>query len=433
MRRLNSGMVCNFVLIINLLTIPSCRKESPLSILTLPVSDITSVSAVSGIKIINFEENELVKCGICWSNNPDPTFEDNKMYVKPEQGFYTMTMADLTPNTLYFVRSFAFYSGGTCYGDEIAFITSPVQVLPATIITIEPELSETTVLSGGFITSEGGGPISLKGICWADTPNPTINHNLVIFKDYFGTDDFVCGIRSGLMINTTYYLRALAVNSAGISYGNEISFTLWLDSPGPDVIDIDGNRYTSVKIGTQTWMKNNLKTTSFNDGTAIPDITDDIEWDTITKSAYCWYNNDEASFRSDYGALYNFYSISSGKLCPAGWHMPTLSEFETLKSYLDPMAGAKTKECGISHWLYPNIATNESGFTALPGGIRGYWPSGNTSFRELGKIGIFWGTPDTANSQPDCLLWLDQEFGNFNLANINTDKNIGGSVRCVKD
>ena len=87
------------------------------------------------------------------------------------------------------------------------------------------------------------------------------------------------------------------------------------------ITDKDGNVYTSVTIGTQVWMVENLKTTKYNDGTPIPNVTDNTEWSNLTTPAYCWYDNDITK-KNPYGALYNGYAVRTGKLCPTGWHVP---------------------------------------------------------------------------------------------------------------
>jgi uncharacterized protein (TIGR02145 family) len=151
----------------------------------------------------------------------------------------------------------------------------------------------------------------------------------------------------------------------------------------PPVTDGDGNVYNTVTIGTQIWMKGNLKTMKFNYGTSIPNVTDNTTWAGLTSAAYCWYNNDAATYKTTYGALYNWYAVdvasNDGKnVCPAGWHIPSDAEWTTLTDYLGgaSVAGSKLKETGTTHWLSPNTgATNESGFTALPGG--GHSRNGN--------------------------------------------------------
>ena len=169
--------------------------------------------------------------------------------------------------------------------------------------------------------------------------------------DGSGTGTFTSSI-TGLTAGTTYYVRAYATNSAGTGYGNDISFTTQQGGVG-NVTDDDGNVYHSVTIGTQVWMVENLKTTKYNDGTSIPLVTDATDWHNLLTPGYCWNNNDEATYKATYGALYNWYTVNTGNLCPTGWHVPGDAEWTTLTTYLggEDVAGGKLKEVGITHWL----------------------------------------------------------------------------------
>jgi len=127
------------------------------------------------------------------------------------------------------------------------------------------------------------------------------------------------------------------------------------------VTDIDGNVYDTVKIGTQIWIIENLKTTKYNDGTSIPMVTDSAAWINLTTPGYCWHKNTSASYKNTYGALYNWYAVNTGKLAPKGWHVPSDAEWTTLITYLggDSIAGGKMKETGMSHWFSPNTGCNQ--------------------------------------------------------------------------
>jgi uncharacterized protein (TIGR02145 family) len=168
--------------------------------------------------------------------------------------------------------------------------------------------------------------------------------------------------------------------------------------------DQDGNEYKTITIGTQTWMAENLRTTKYSDGTTIPNVTDNTAWTNLTTGAYCNYNNTtSADTIATYGRLYNWYAaIGSGNIAPAGWHVPTETEWRTLIYYLGgfSVAGGKMKETGTTHWINPNIgATNESGFTALPSGARSdlhSTPIGK--FAAMGYFGYYWSsTPIDTN------------------------------------
>jgi uncharacterized protein (TIGR02145 family) len=194
------------------------------------------------------------------------------------------------------------------------------------------------------------------------------------------------------------------------------------------VQDQDGNTYKTVKIGAQIWMAENLRTTKFTDGTSIPLVSDKNAWIILSGPAYCWYNNDTL-FKSKYGALYNGYAISTGKLCPAGWHISTDVEWTTMVELLggENVAGGKMKESGTKNWLNPNTgATNESGFNSLPGGTR----YGNGLFFSEKSAGSWW-TVNKSNS-------LNGWYRSMNHASTTVTRNFidltnGFSVRCIKD
>ena len=263
-------------------------------------------------------------------------------------------------------------------------------VLP--ILTTYPvtDITQTTGVCGGEVTSDGGATVSAHGICWSTGTTPTTADG----KASNGDDprNFVNGI-TGLAANTTYSVRSYAVNSAGTGYGSVVSFTTLKTQ---DVTDIDSNVYHAVTIGTQTWMVENLKEITYNDGTPIELITNLLTWSAITTAGYCWYNNN-ADNKDTYGALYNGYAVNTGKLCPIGWHVPTNDEWTILTTYLGGVnaAGNKLRETGTAHWIEPNAdATNESGFTALPGGDRGTHGGFSTlnGFSGLGGHGSWWSS-----------------------------------------
>jgi uncharacterized protein (TIGR02145 family) len=228
---------------------------------------------------------------------------------------------------------------------------------------------------------------------------------------------------TGLTPGTVYHFRVRAENQLGSSYGNDKTFTTPII-----VTDIDGNLYQTVVIGTQTWMAENLKTTKFNSGIAIPLVTISSSWLSQTTSAYCWFNNTETSYKNSYGALYNWFTVSTGNLCPIGWHVPSDSEWIILASYLggENVAGGKLKETGITHWNSPNIgANNESGFTGLPGGVRS-----TAGFYNLGSSGYWWSSTES-NSE----IALDRILKSSEgiLTKGSHGKFMGFSVRCIKD
>ncbi|MEI6888713.1 MAG: FISUMP domain-containing protein [Bacteroidales bacterium] len=200
------------------------------------------------------------------------------------------------------------------------------------------------------------------------------------------------------------------------------------------VTDIDGNIYHTITIGTQVWLIENLKTTKLNDGTLIQIVTNSSAWNNLTTPGYCWYNNDSHTYKTAYGALYNWHAVNSGKLAPAGWHVPTNAELTTLTTYLggEEIAGGKMKstgtiESGTGIWHSPNTdATNESGFTAIPAGSRSTTGLYGTS----GSSGSFWSSSEdgTYNALCRTLSWFSRS-----VHRTGEDKNNGYSVRCIRN
>lgn len=195
--------------------------------------------------------------------------------------------------------------------------------------------------------------------------------------------------------------------------------------------DIDGNVYTTVTIGTQTWMVENLKTTKYRNGDPIPNITDGTEWGNLSTGAYCDYENTPGN-STTYGRLYNWYAVNDNRnIAPAGWHVPTDAEWTVLTDYLggEDAACEKLKESGTTHWESPNQgATNESGFTALPAGARDYLSG--SSFDNQGSHSHFWSATQASSGQ----AWYRSLYSIFDeLYRNNNNQSLGFSVRCIKD
>jgi uncharacterized protein (TIGR02145 family)/uncharacterized repeat protein (TIGR02059 family) len=206
------------------------------------------------------------------------------------------------------------------------------------------------------------------------------------------------------------------------------SVTNNVSAPGT-VNDNDGNVYNTIVIGTQEWLRENLRTSKYNDGSSIPLVTDNTAWSNLITPGYCWSNNDAATYKATYGALYNWYTVNTGKLCPTGWHIPSDAEWTTLTTYLggENVAGGKLKETGTAHWYSPNAgATNETNFTALPGGSRDF----DGSFYGIGNYGDWWSSTE---SNTDIAWDWGMYYLDSNVYRDYYDKRDGFSVRCVRD
>ncbi len=199
------------------------------------------------------------------------------------------------------------------------------------------------------------------------------------------------------------------------------------------VIDIDGNGYDTVIISTQFWTKQNLNTTRYRNGDPIPKVTDATTWATLTTGAWCWYNNDSATYAATYGRLYNWYTVNDPRgMTPIGWHVPSDTEWAIMENNLGGAAvvGGAMKETGTKHWTTPNYgATNSSGFTGLPGAYRN---ASDGSFYYIGDYGYWWSSTEISATGA---LNRGLFYNNGNIINIRNGyhKRFGFSVRCVRD
>ena len=340
----------------------------------------------------------------------------------------TFVDSGLIPGTTYTYRVYSNNSVGNSltYSNELTLTTTSLVVLPVLTTTAVSSITDNTAVSGGNITSDGGAAITSRGVCWNTSPNPTIALTTKT-SNGSGTGNYSSNL-TGLSANTTYYVRAYATNSVGTAYGAELSFTT-SNVPNTTVTDIDGNTYQIVTICNQKWTKSNLNVSRYRNGDVIPQVTDATQWATLTTGAWCYYAN-TTSNGTTYGKLYNWYAVNDPRgLAPAGWHIATDSEWNQLSSCLggDAVAGGKLKEAGTAHWQSPNTgATNSSGFTALPGGSRGY--DGQFSF--IGTGGFFWISTETnANNASIIDLGYTENYLFMNQYN----KKDGLSVRLIKD
>lgn len=204
------------------------------------------------------------------------------------------------------------------------------------------------------------------------------------------------------------------------------------------VTDKDGNVYNTVTIGTQVWMAENLKTTKFSDNTKIPKVTDLTAWTHLSTPAYCWYDNDSVTNKPLYGALYNWFTVNTGNLCPTGWHAATNDEYDTLELYLG-IARADldlwgwrgtdqgTKMKNATGWAAGQNGTNTSGFSALPGGYR-YAADG--SFQAIGQW-TYWWSNTAVDASTSYYRRLDGTSSGIYKGGV--DKKAGKYIRCVKD
>ncbi|MDY0196568.1 MAG: fibrobacter succinogenes major paralogous domain-containing protein [Tenuifilaceae bacterium] len=411
-------------------------EGEPAAITTTAITDITATSATGGGNITDDGGANITSRGIVWSTSENPTTESNDGITTDGEGTgsFESGITNLQPDTEYYVRAYSVSSLGTYFGEQINFTTYDGTISISTNDVTGITLN--SAQSGGNITFDGGAAITARGVVWSTSENPTTDDTHIASGD--GVGEFTVSM-TGLTDGTTYYIRAYATNLFGITYGNELRFTtFFVDGPGDGVTDIEGNTYATVKIGNQEWIAENLKTTKYRNGDPILTELSDLEWNTTNVGAYAIYPHSlqtEAEVLEAYGALYNWYAVDDSRgLCPGGWHVPTDEEWTTLTDYAggNSVAGGKLKSIRTEpdahpRWNWVNEgATDEYGFSALPGGYR----ANNGSYYYSGHIGECWSSSVNSFSQAVRRSFYHELIGVYGG---EIGKIFGLSVRCIKD
>ena len=428
------------------------------TVTTTAATDVTASTATTGGDVTADGGASVTDRGVCWSTSPNPTIADSHTSDGSGTGSFTSNITGLNATTTYYVRAYATNAGGTSYGSQVSFTTT--DMLPKVTTSAVSNISGTTDITatcGGNVTDMGLDDVTARGVCWSTSQNPTISNSHT--TDGSGLGSFTSSI-TGLTSGETYYVRAYATNSSGTAYGNQVSLTLpMVDAKScpsaPVVTDHEGNVYATVQIGTQCWMRENLRTTtSPKTGTYLVNTA---HLSTVNRSSFYgtkvvhWYVNDSTTYAPmGYGLLYNwcaamdtansnsyvevptpsnvcnndYFSFNPSApyrgICPAGWHLPSYSEWNTLRNNYSPDdLLASGNDWASSH-------SNATGFTALPAG---YFGNGYASFQGAGTGNktYFWSCTGGTDRAQALLLQNNQK--NLSL----TDKNYGMSVRCVKD
>lgn len=301
--------------------------------------------------------------------------------------------------------------------------TTDTNLLALVTTTKVTSITGSTAQTGGTITDDGGGEITARGVCWSAFANPAVLDAHT--SDGVGTGSFSSSI-TGLTPEKKYYVRAYAINDAGIAYGQEVSFDTDWGERGTFTDIRDDKDYEWVRIGDQFWMAENLG--------YLPSVNPNGEGDTADLYYYVFdyegSNVSEAKATSNYqsyGVLYNWPAAMVS--CPEGWHLPTDAEWTELSDYMGgaSYAGGKLKEAGTTHWLEPNTgATNESGFTALPGGSRQY----TDHIILIGYYGTWWSASAFSSN---CAWSRSMSYYYSYVCRYSGSVEDAFSVRCLRD
>ena len=360
----------------------------------------------------------------------------------------------LTPGIYYFKVCAALYgiNQWKCTNTEMLIIPGPDGETLASVNTgAISEITHNSAICGGTVTEDGGATVTARGVCWSTSPNPTINDNHT--TNGTGTGNFTSNITT-LIPSTTYYVRAYATNNIGTVYGDEVTFTTSENPDGkpcpgaPTVTDADGNVYNTVLIGEQCWMKENLRTTRYTNGTAIP-----LGTDTSSEVALRYYPNGNSNNVAEYGFFYNWSAVMNGSasseanpsgvqgICPDGWHVPSDAEWTELTDYVSSQSqyvcdniakalaseegwNSSTDNCAIGN--NPS-ANNATGFSARPAGSY----EGN-DYGGFGNSANFWSATQN-NSNNNFAYRRNLSYYNDIVFRGTISKRSGLSVRCVRN
>lgn len=407
-----------FVLIGFIGILISCKKENTErpTVTTLMATEISDTSALCGGKIVSDGGSEIVDRGIYDMYN-DIYYPDKQPF---DSNTFTVPITGLQEDCSYNLFAYATNSQGIALGDEISIFT-----LIKPICGVSNASVNSIVLHGYF----GQRPINANS-----TPSTAVfeygtsysyGEEIIATPSQLTGGFYVYGdtydaTLIGLAPNTLYHYRIKASNSEVTMYSLDYTFRTLNTLT---VTDIDGNIYSTITVGTQIWMAENLRVTKYNDGTPIPLVTDGEEWSFITTPAYCWYNNDEAKYKNVFGALYDSYTLIDSNICPTGWHLPARDEWQTLETYLggEDIASYKLKDF---KWR----GSNSSCFSAQMSGERHYF-AGDFQFGDE-QEGWYWSATEYDADN----IWAMELVWKYPFTWLRSEhKSSGCSIRCIKD
>lgn len=425
-----------------------CVSDIRSTVTTTAVLDIGVDNAKCSANVTSEGSFPDIARGFCWNTSPNPTIENLHSTDISGSGTITSNITGLTANTTYYVRAYATNSMGTSYGNQEIFTTLQLILPTVTTCTITTSavtnITGTTATCGGNVTFDGNTSVTARGVCWSTSQNPTNSNNYT--TDGSGTGAFTSNL-TNLTAGTIYYVRAYVTNSEGTSYGEQKIFVTGLNCPST-LTDRDGNTYNTVQIGNQCWMKENLRTTKYADGTFI-----DLGSSISTTIAYRYNPNNDANNVNTYGYLYNWKAVMRNSpssssnpsgvqgICPTGWHVPSNAEWSQLINYVRSKSDYTCSNsvdkalASTTGWAsHPSAcsvgnnpsANNATGFSALPAGhYYGYYD-------DFGLFASYWSATEF-NNQDRAYYYYIATYSTNNDIRKKDEKSYGWSVRCLSD
>jgi uncharacterized protein (TIGR02145 family) len=407
----------------------SCRKEVyPPAVGKPLISDITTYGATIKARIIWDGESDITECGFCWNTTGKPRIDSYHKEAEMAEGNFSIKLDTLTDGIKYFIRSYARNRKEISYSLENSFTTKAITV-PGVNTGYPRELTHNSVIASGSVTSDNSYNTIAKGICWSTFKNPTINDSTIVNENHYPSNfwEYITELTPA----TVYYIRAFATNEAGTSYGqNRVIKTF-----DGYTTDYEGHIYCTVRLGKQEWMNRNLETSYFSNGdkigtTGIPTQNTEQEDKPVYQWAFIY--NDYPDYLDDYGRLYTWYTATdSRKICPAGWHLPSIDEWNELLVHLggDELTSANFRGSINSNWESQlSTGATEGSFHAQLAGLR----TVTGQFQYGSYYGTYWWSATEATSANSYTVFCRSSDIEKVIQTDNNKKN-GFSVRCVKD
>ena len=417
------------------------------TVLTAAISNVYVTTATCGGNVTDDGGATVTARGVCWSTTLWPTTADSHTTDGTGAGSFISSITGLSASTKYYVRAYATNSVGTAYGDTVSLTT--IGLPPTVTTTAASSVTANSAVTGGDVISDGGVPVTERGICWNTTGNPTMADNVIASGS--GTGSFSVNM-TGLSGGTTYYVKAYAINAVDTSYGSTINYTTLIPwTCGNTITDYDNNAYNTLQLGSQCWMAENLRTTHYANGSTITLITSTA---TSTSDRYRYYPNNDINNVSTYGYLYNWCAVMNGAtssstnpsgvqgICPNGWHIPSDAEWTQLTDYVSSQSqywcdGVNTNIAkalaGQNGWLSSTTScavgntplnNNSTGFNGVPAG---YFTA---SFTEPGNRVYFWSSTDDGSTS----VYVKRiRYSSATILATSYDKYSALTVRCVKN
>lgn len=362
---------------------------------------ITGTSVTLDVEVIIDKAVVIWSSGVCYSTDPVPTLDSPAALNATQTTVsYKVTIDNLSPASTYYFRPFLVFRLFSTtnfyyvYGDIIHVTTTGFPVIKTGTAT---DVYDTAAVVSGEVVS--GNVFTSRGICISEVSMPTVSDIKITSPGTVGKFSIAL---NNLLPDKKYFARAFVSGSDYTVYGEEISFTTCSGT----LKDISGNVYRTKKIGSQTWMQENLKTDKYNDGTSIPLVNLQANWSTLTAPGSCWYSNNSTGLN---GLLYNAYVVNTGKLCPAGWHVPSASEAQALLTLVNNSA---------------SVLNDKTGYSAQKGGYRD-----NTGVFRYGDSYGYWWNSTVISSTVASAWYIDQTRATMSTFSMKN----GYSVRCIKD